>query len=157
MNFELGLPDESATQHLGAWLAKALSASSVPNGLVVYLQGDLGAGKTTLVRALLHSSGHTGPVKSPTYALLESYQVNTLVFHHFDFYRFESEEEFLEAGLDEYFGGEGICLIEWPDKAGKFLPKADVVVWLIHQGDARIARVVANSPKGEAILVQWQG
>jgi tRNA threonylcarbamoyl adenosine modification protein YjeE len=92
------LPDEAATQRLGQSLAPALQP-----GMVIFLEGDLGAGKTTLVRALIRALGHPGPVKSPTYSLVEVYVISSLYLYHFDFYRFESPEEFLDAGLDEYF------------------------------------------------------
>jgi tRNA threonylcarbamoyladenosine biosynthesis protein TsaE len=90
--------------------------------MVVWLEGDLGAGKTTLVRGLLRAAGETGPVKSPTYTLVEVHVVSGLNFYHFDFYRFNQAEEYLDAGLDEYFSGSGICLVEWPDKAAPYLP-----------------------------------
>src|SRR6185369_7401985 len=92
------LPDEAATQHFGAALAPRLRP-----GMVIFLEGDLGAGKTTLSRALIRALGHTGPVKSPTYALVEVYVFSSLYLYHFDFYRFESPEEFLDAGFGEYF------------------------------------------------------
>ena len=101
------LPDEAATQGLGEKLAKTMQP-----GLVVFLDGDLGAGKTTLARALIRALGHNGPVKSPTYALVEVYVVSSLYLYHFDFYRFESAEEFLDAGFDEYFNAASVYLIE---------------------------------------------
>jgi tRNA threonylcarbamoyladenosine biosynthesis protein TsaE len=106
---QLDLPDEAATLALGASLAATLTP-----GLKVALEGDLGAGKTTLVRGALRALGHTGAVKSPTYTLVELYVVSGLNLYHFDFYRFTKPEEFLDAGLDEYFDGNGICLAEWP-------------------------------------------
>lgn len=152
----LVLADEAATQKLGAVLAQALGKTELPKGAVVHLQGDLGAGKTTLVRALLTTLGHRGAVKSPTYSLVESYQLASLVVHHFDFYRFESEEEFFESGLQELFDEGAVCLIEWPDKAGQFLPPADLVVQLIHcEGgqDGRQCVLTACSEQGERILI----
>jgi tRNA threonylcarbamoyladenosine biosynthesis protein TsaE len=118
------LADTEATEALGAMLAKVLIGQA--GGLVIYLDGDLGAGKTTLVRALLRALGHRGPVKSPTYALVELYEVSSLYLYHFDFYRFNDPSEFLEAGLDEYFQGMGICLVEWPEKAAGYLPPPDL-------------------------------
>jgi tRNA threonylcarbamoyladenosine biosynthesis protein TsaE len=126
------LPDEAATQTLGAALAQTL----VP-GLVIFLEGDLGAGKTTLARALIRALGHAGPVKSPTYALVEVYVVSSLYLYHFDFYRFESAEEFLDAGFDEYFNAASVCLVEWPDKAAGCVPSPDLRVLLQHQGNGR--------------------
>ncbi|MEY4591985.1 MAG: hypothetical protein RIR18_880 [Pseudomonadota bacterium] len=150
----LYLPDEAATQALGAALAKALELSRADpaSGLRVFLEGDLGAGKTSLVRALLYANGHVGPVKSPTYSLIETYDLDGRIFHHFDFYRFESADEFLEAGLEEYFQDGATCLVEWPDKAGQFLPKADLVLELSHEPVGRKASIRAISERGQACL-----
>lgn len=94
--------------------------------MVVWLDGDLGAGKTTLVRALLRALGHAGPVKSPTYTLVEVYVVSSIYFYHFDFYRFNEAEEFADAGLGEYFREDAVCLVEWPEKAAGYVPPADL-------------------------------
>ena len=96
--------------------------------MVVWLDGDLGAGKTTLVRALLRGLGHTGPVKSPTYTLVEVYVVSSLYWYHFDFYRFNEPEEFEDAGLGEYFRSDSVCLVEWPEKAAGYVPQADLAL-----------------------------
>ena len=122
--------------------------------MVVWLEGDLGAGKTTLVRGLLRAAGDNGPVKSPTYTLVEVHVVSGLNFYHFDFYRFNQAEEYLDAGLDEYFSGSGICLVEWPDKAAPYLPAADMRIELrVDPGDeGRIARIAAASDKGRTCL-----
>jgi len=115
--------DEAATLRLGAALAATLKP-----GLVIYLRGDLGAGKTTFTRGLLRALGHQGPVKSPTYTLVELYVVSGYILYHFDFYRFNRPEEWLEAGLDEHFNQGTVCLVEWPEKAGELLPPADIEV-----------------------------
>jgi tRNA threonylcarbamoyladenosine biosynthesis protein TsaE len=144
----LALPGEADTLSLGATLAAHL----VP-GSVVWLEGDLGAGKTTLVRGLLRAAGETGPVKSPTYTLVEVHVVSGLNFYHFDFYRFNQAEEYLDAGLDEYFSGNGVCLVEWPDKAAPYVPAADMrIELLVAQGDARIASLTAASDRGRTCL-----
>jgi tRNA threonylcarbamoyladenosine biosynthesis protein TsaE len=145
----LELSDEAATLALGAALAKA-----VMPGLVVWLEGDLGAGKTTLVRGLLRALGDSGPVKSPTYTLVEVHPVSGLDLYHFDFYRFSQPEEYLDAGLDEYFGGQGICVVEWPDRASPYLPTPDVAVALDHVGTGRVGRLVARSERGGQCLVR---
>ena len=123
---------------------------------MIWLEGDLGAGKTTLVRGLLRAAGDSGPVKSPTYTLLEVHVVSGLHFYHFDFYRFNQAEEYLDAGLDEYFSGSGICLVEWPDKAAPYLPAADMQIELrVAPGapeDGRLARITAASAKGRTCL-----
>ncbi|WP_227817656.1 tRNA (adenosine(37)-N6)-threonylcarbamoyltransferase complex ATPase subunit type 1 TsaE [Nitrogeniibacter aestuarii] len=126
------LKDEDDTLAMGAKIAPALTP-----GLVIYLVGDLGAGKTTLVRGLLRALGHTGSVKSPTYTLIEPYVVSRLNLYHFDFYRFTSPDEYLEAGLEEYFTNEGVCLVEWPDKAAPYVAAPDVEIGLTVAGDGR--------------------
>ncbi|MBS1188328.1 MAG: tsaE [Rhodocyclaceae bacterium] len=141
------LPNEAATQRLGEILAPLLKP-----GMVIYLEGDLGAGKTTLVRALLRALGHHGAVKSPTYSLVEVYAVSSLYLYHFDFYRFESPEEFLDAGLGEYFHDASICLVEWPEKARGFAPPADLCCVLQHAGPGRWVELVAQSAAGAACV-----
>jgi tRNA threonylcarbamoyladenosine biosynthesis protein TsaE len=125
----LRLNDEAATLDLGRTLAAA-----VQPGCVIWLEGDLGAGKTTLVRGLLRAAGDAGPVKSPTYTLVEVHPVSGIYFYHFDFYRFNTPEEFLDAGLEEYFAKHGntagICLVEWPDKALPYLASPDLRITL---------------------------
>ena len=118
---QLTIPDEPATIALGRELA-----SSLAPGMVVWLDGDLGAGKTTLVRAVLRALGHAGPVKSPTYTLVEVYVVSSIYLYHFDFYRFNEAEEFEDAGLGEYFRDDSICLVEWPEKATGYVPDPDL-------------------------------
>jgi tRNA threonylcarbamoyladenosine biosynthesis protein TsaE len=144
---QLDLPDEAATLALGA----ALAATLTP-GLKVTLEGDLGAGKTTLVRGALRALGHGGAVKSPTYTLVELYVVSGLNLYHFDFYRFNQPEEYLDAGLDEYFAGNGVCLVEWPEQAGPYLPAADLHIRLQVDGAGRAAHIEAGSERGQRCL-----
>ncbi|MFO1319614.1 MAG: tRNA (adenosine(37)-N6)-threonylcarbamoyltransferase complex ATPase subunit type 1 TsaE [Burkholderiales bacterium] len=142
------LPDDAATQALGARLA-----SGIPSGLIVWLQGDLGAGKTTLVRGLLHALGVSGRVKSPTFALVELYELSRLSFYHFDFYRFDDPREFEHSGLSEHFGTDAVCLVEWPERAGPALPTPDVRISLeIPNDGGRVAHLDACSPRGKAWL-----
>ncbi|MGE5386473.1 MAG: tRNA (adenosine(37)-N6)-threonylcarbamoyltransferase complex ATPase subunit type 1 TsaE [Betaproteobacteria bacterium] len=152
---EFVLPDEAATQRLGALLAPLLEP-----GLVFYLDGDLGAGKTTLVRAMLRSLGYEGPVKSPTYSLVEFYVISSLYLYHFDFYRFESPEEFFDAGLGEYFDGNAVCLVEWPEKAQGCAPPGDVQFRFVFSGDGRRLEGMATSEAGarclNALSRTWQ-
>jgi tRNA threonylcarbamoyladenosine biosynthesis protein TsaE len=147
----LALPGEADTLALGAALALYLAP-----GMMIWLEGDLGAGKTTLARGLLHAAGDRGPVKSPTYTLVEVHVVSGLNFYHFDFYRFNQAEEYLDAGLDEYFSGNGICLVEWPDKAAPYLPPADMRIELLVSCNAddvgRTAHITAASAKGQTCL-----
>ena len=146
-HFTAYLPDESATAAFGAALARAL----VP-GLVIYLHGDLGAGKTALTRALLHAAGHQGTVKSPTYTLSEPYRVQLdgkpVNVIHYDLYRMASPEEFLDAGFREDFDGNNICIVEWPEKGEPVLPPPDVRVLLNVSGAGRTVELQALSPQG---------
>jgi tRNA threonylcarbamoyladenosine biosynthesis protein TsaE len=141
------LPDESATQALGGALARAL----VP-GLVIYLHGDLGAGKTALTRALLHAAGHKGTVKSPTYTLSEPYRIvldgRPVNLIHYDLYRMASPEEFLDAGFREDFDGNNICIVEWPEKGAPVLPSPDVQILLTVSGHGRTVELQALSDLG---------
>ncbi|MCL2636442.1 MAG: tRNA (adenosine(37)-N6)-threonylcarbamoyltransferase complex ATPase subunit type 1 TsaE [Betaproteobacteria bacterium] len=141
------MPDEAATQRFGALLAPRLAA-----GLVVYLEGDLGTGKTTLVRALIRALGHDGPVKSPTYSLVEVYVISSLYLYHFDFYRFELPEEFLDAGFGEYFNEGAVCLVEWPERAAGCVPLPDLRLRLRHEGRGRVLETVVDSREGAQCL-----
>jgi tRNA threonylcarbamoyladenosine biosynthesis protein TsaE len=131
------LADEAATGVFGRQLAACLTP-----GTVIYLEGDLGA----------------GPVKSPTYTLVEVYVISSLYWYHFDFYRFNHPEEFVDAGLGEYFRSDSVCLVEWPDKAAGFVPPPDLVVALEFQPfeqsghDGRRVTLSARSPEGEQCL-----
>jgi tRNA threonylcarbamoyladenosine biosynthesis protein TsaE len=146
-HFTAYLPDESATAEFGAALARA-----VLPGLVIYLHGDLGAGKTALTRALLRAAGHQGTVKSPTYTLSEPYRVQVngepVNVIHYDLYRMASPEEFLDAGFREDFDGKNICIVEWPEKGEPVLPPPDVRVLLSVSGLGRAVELQALSPQG---------
>jgi tRNA threonylcarbamoyladenosine biosynthesis protein TsaE len=145
--FTAHLRDETATAALGAALARVL----VP-GLVIYLHGDLGAGKTALTRALLHAAGHGGKVKSPTYTLSEPYQVELggrkVQVIHYDLYRMSSPEEFLDAGFREDFNSDNICIVEWPEKGAPVLPPPDLNVSLHVSGEGRDVELQALSDLG---------
>ena len=145
--FTAYLPDESATLALGAALARAVAP-----GLVIYLHGDLGAGKTALTRALLRAAGYQGTVKSPTYTLSEPYRVQIggepVNVIHYDLYRMASPEEFLDAGFREDFDGKNICIVEWPEKGEPVLPAPDVRVLLSVSGAGRTVELQALSPQG---------
>ena len=136
-------------------LGAAVGNNLVP-GLVIYLEGDLGAGKTTLVRGLLRGLGYREKVKSPTYTLVEEHAVAGLHLFHFDFYRFTRAEEYLDAGLDEYFSGKGVCLVEWPRNGAPYLAPADLVVSLAVDGERRSAVVDACTDRGETCLTNLQ-
>ena len=144
---KLHLPDEDATRALGARLARVLAP-----GLAVYLRGDLGSGKTTLVRGLLRGLGYPGHVRSPTYTLVELYTVSRLNLYHFDFYRFRDPKECRDAGFNEYFNGASVCLVEWPEKASGLLPAADLEIALEFAGDGRDLEIRAGTESGNACL-----
>jgi tRNA threonylcarbamoyladenosine biosynthesis protein TsaE len=148
------LPDEAATQRLGEALAPQLRP-----GMVIFLEGDLGVGKTTLVRALIRALGHQGPVKSPTYSLVEVYVISSLYLYHFDFYRFESPEEFLDAGFGEYFNENAVCLVEWPERAEGCVPSPDLRLHLHHAGLGRLLETLAGTSEGaqclERLFTAW--
>ncbi len=141
------LADAAATQALGAALAPCLAP-----GLAIGLAGDLGAGKTTLARGLLRALGVKGPIKSPTYALLEVYEVSSLYLYHFDFYRLADPDEWLSSGFREYFNHQAICLVEWPEHAAGLLPALDLEIVLEHREEGRVARLSAHGEAGERCL-----
>lgn len=150
-HFKTHLQDEAGTAAIGAALARALAP-----GLAIHLHGDLGAGKTTLTRAMLHAAGYTGHVRSPTYTLVEPYAVvidgQQVEVLHFDLYRLASAEEFLDAGFREHFGGQAICIVEWPEKAAPVLPSPDIEVLLSISGRGRDIELQALSDQGYQCL-----
>ncbi|MDX8386788.1 MAG: tRNA (adenosine(37)-N6)-threonylcarbamoyltransferase complex ATPase subunit type 1 TsaE [Gallionella sp.] len=145
------LADEVAT----ASLAQHLAARLKP-GLIIYLKGDLGSGKTTLVRHVLISLGYQGRVKSPTYTLVETYCVAGLDLRHFDLYRLQDPEEWESAGFREELDEKNILFIEWPEKAAAYLPMADIEISLEMIGNERKATFHANSTMGMQCLTGLQ-
>lgn len=145
------LPAESDTLAFGAALARALRP-----GLVLYLQGDLGAGKTTLARGVLRGLGYTGKVKSPSYTLLEPYTFSRIYLYHFDFYRFTNPRELEEAGLRDYFNSESVCLVEWPEKAAGVIPAADISIAMTVSGSGRQLDIDAGTEAGRRCLEQLE-
>jgi tRNA threonylcarbamoyladenosine biosynthesis protein TsaE len=125
------IKNEAEMLDLGGKLAQNLQ-----NYAIIYLCGELGAGKTTLVRGVLHSLGHSGKVKSPTYTLVESYYLAGKRINHFDLYRLQNSEELEQIGFRDYLK-DAICLIEWPERGQNILPKADIVVAIKIEGNAR--------------------
>jgi tRNA threonylcarbamoyladenosine biosynthesis protein TsaE len=147
-SIDLTLADASSSEALGAALARALPRNG--EGAVLYLQGELGAGKTTCARSLLTTLGVSGPVRSPTYTLVDTYPLAELNCVHADLYRLQSAAEVDELGLRELTGDKCLMLIEWPEKGGAALPPADVRLALEYLGDARKARLTSHTPLGAA-------
>jgi len=129
---EIIIPDEKAMMTLGGKIA-----AQFPEGGIVLLNGDLGAGKTTLVRGLLRHLGFQGTVKSPTYTLVEPYEVNNRNIFHFDLYRLGDPEELEYMGGRDYWDRNALCLIEWPEKAYGYLPEEDLNLTILHDGERR--------------------
>jgi tRNA threonylcarbamoyladenosine biosynthesis protein TsaE len=152
---DLSLPDEAATLRLGQ-----ACAAGAANGLVLHLRGELGAGKTTLVRGLLRALGHQGRVKSPTYTLVEPYIDLRLNLYHFDFYRFKDRSEWLSSGFRDHFNSESLCIVEWPERAEDLLAAPDLDIHLQYDAAARRAALRARSPAGDAwrtsVLSRWR-
>lgn len=141
------LGDEAATVAAGRALGQAAQG-----GAVMFLQGDLGAGKTTLSRGVLRAFGHSGAVKSPTYTLVEPYEFEPTPVYHFDLYRLGDPEELEYMGIRDYFTGQCVCLVEWPSRGEGYLPVADVVVTLTAKPPGRHLSVLAQTPRGQSLV-----
>ncbi|MEX1032240.1 MAG: tRNA (adenosine(37)-N6)-threonylcarbamoyltransferase complex ATPase subunit type 1 TsaE [Cellvibrionaceae bacterium] len=143
----LHLADEQATVAVGLALGRAAAG-----GGIVFLEGVLGAGKTTLCRGILRAFGYQGAVKSPTYTLVEAYALESRRVYHFDLYRLGDPEELEYLGIRDYFLGNHLCLIEWPERGTGFLPAADLRVKVTVAAAARNLQISAHSAAGRAIL-----
>ena len=125
-------------------------------GLRIYLRGELGCGRTTMIRGLLRALGVRENVKSPTYTLVELYVVSRLNLYHFDFYRFLSSSELDDSGLADYFHGQGVCLVEWPERAGAALPRPDLEISLSYAGTGREISFTGHSEAGARCIAKFQ-
>jgi tRNA threonylcarbamoyladenosine biosynthesis protein TsaE len=122
--------------------------------MVVYLSGELGAGKTTLARGILRGLGHAGKVKSPSFALVEPYEVSRLYLYHFDFYRFTDPRELEQAGFREYFNPDAVCLVEWPENAAGMIPPADLKLEVTVLGSGRTVEIGSGTEAGRICLAR---
>jgi tRNA threonylcarbamoyladenosine biosynthesis protein TsaE len=141
------LPDESATLAFAASLMRELKA-----GAVVFLRGELGAGKTTFARGCLRALGYQGAVKSPTFTLVEEYAINGLALYHFDLYRLNQPEELEWMGMRDYLRADALCFIEWPERGAGMLPPPDLDLAFAIDGLARRLEIQAHTQQGRDIL-----
>ena len=163
-HLQFSLPDEEATIALGRALARAtFTADSLTDeqpqageghacvGAVLYLQGDLGAGKTTFTRGIMRGFGYQGAVKSPTYTLVEPYEFAQCHIYHFDLYRLADPEEVEYLGTEDYFANNNLCIFEWPEKGVQHIPAADLVISLEVEGTGRRLECQSLTAKGDLI------
>ncbi|MGO2332368.1 MAG: tRNA (adenosine(37)-N6)-threonylcarbamoyltransferase complex ATPase subunit type 1 TsaE [Pseudoalteromonas nigrifaciens] len=146
-SFKSHLSDDIATVTMGNRIA-----AIIEQGAVIYLHGDLGAGKTTFTRGIVQGFGHTGKVKSPTYALVEPYELERANVYHFDLYRLGDPEELEYMGIRDYFSAQAICVVEWPEKGGEFIPVPDLNITLSYVGDERNIVINSASERGSVII-----
>lgn len=153
MEKQFNLPDSDATVCLGAAFAHSVlqHQDSIP-GLVVFLEGTLGAGKTTFCRGVLQALGHSGAVKSPTYTLVEPYNLVKIAVYHFDLYRLSDPEELEYMGVRDYFDRESLCLVEWSERGRGILPEPDLKIEIDVSGTGRLVRMHGESDAGEIVI-----
>jgi len=147
MSLRIDVPDADAMEALGARLAQACTGAAL-----ITLEGELGAGKTTLVRGMLRGLGHQGKVKSPTYTLVEPYEIGARRVYHFDLYRLVAATELDDIGLRDYLDAEALCLVEWPERGGARLPVPDLRIVIDYTGTGRAVTLGAQSSRGEVLL-----
>src|ERR1700729_3387088 len=148
------LPDSGATEALGVALARSFPGADA--GAIVHLRGELGSGKTTCARSLLHALGVTAIVRSPTYTLVDTYSVASLTCVHVDLYRVQTSTEVEELGLRDMTGAGYLMLIEWPEKGGVAVPPPDLVLQLAYKGDARSAVAGGGGGAGEDLGLEGE-
>ena len=144
---------ESETVKFGKFLGECIRPF-FSEGIIVFLNGKLGAGKTTLCRGILRDFDYLGAVKSPTYTLVEPYEIDLGYINHFDFFRIAHPDELDYIGLDEYFSGDTLSLIEWPEKGQGMLPENDLTISVDFQKEKRVIQMKSNSDLGEKICAK---
>lgn len=147
---EILISHEDEMLALGARLAQACGN----NGAIIFLHGELGAGKTTLVRGFLRGLGHAGKVKSPTYALVEPYEIDQRHIYHFDLYRLASPEELEYLGIRDFLEKNAIFLVEWPERGAHYLPPPDIEISIDYAGSGRLVRFEPRTAAGENAAAQ---
>ncbi len=148
---EIFLPDEQATVACGQHLADIIK-NELKQGVVVYLNGGLGAGKTTLTRGFVRGMGHQGNVKSPTYTLVEPYELDPWQVYHFDLYRLADPEELEFMGIRDYFNDQSCCFIEWPEKGAGLLAKPDLTINIAYVDEQRLVSIAHQTELGEQVV-----
>lgn len=156
MTLQRHIDSLQATARLGAELAGALAAAARSQPVLVTFRGSLGAGKTTLIRAIIHGLGFEGNVPSPTYTLHEPYEVAGLAVHHLDLYRLQDAGELELIGVRDILDRAGVCLVEWPERGAGVLPDPDLEVEIEAAADHRRVRVAASSETGADLLAALQ-
>ena len=146
---------EAANEEAMIACGARLASAAVP-ALVIYLTGDLGLGKTTLSRGFIQGLGHDGAVKSPTYTLVEPYLLDGVQVYHFDLYRLGDPEELEFMGIRDYFNGEAMCLVEWPERGEGALPPADIRIKIEREGSGRRLLLFADTLLGKGVIRQLQ-
>ncbi|HFE37006.1 MAG TPA: tRNA (adenosine(37)-N6)-threonylcarbamoyltransferase complex ATPase subunit type 1 TsaE [Gammaproteobacteria bacterium] len=148
--FQLTIATEEEMRHMGRHLAELISA-----GNVIYLHGELGVGKTTLARGILRALGYKGAVKSPTYALVETYHLKEFHLYHFDLYRLVEAEELEYMGMRDYFQSSAVCLVEWAENGKEFMPKADLDITLSYgEFEQRQMQFTSATLPGQQLLAE---
>jgi len=145
----LKVTGEQAMLEAGARIARGIDRSE---GMLIFLKGDLGAGKTTLVRGLMRGLGYTGTVKSPTYTIVEPYQLSGIDVYHFDLYRLSDPEELEYIGARDYLDSGALCLVEWPEQGEGMLPEPDLFIEIEHLRDCRNLYFSTSSEAGHRLL-----
>jgi len=141
------VPSEERMEQFGGCLSPLLGRQ-----MLLTVAGELGAGKTSLVRGLLRGAGFAGPVKSPTFSLVEPYEFDSVNLYHFDLYRLKDPEELEYIGMRDYLSAPALCIVEWPEKAGDFLPVSDIHIMINRTGNGREVIIRAQTERGKAAI-----